>query len=46
MHLSSWIVAILLIVGGAVVLNHLGVDIGTLVANAAHSVEHVLGQPL
>lgn len=46
MHLSAWVVGILLIVGGVIVLNHLGVDIGTAIGSAVHSVERSLGQPL
>jgi hypothetical protein len=46
MHVSSWVVAILLVIGGAVVLNHLGLDVGGVIANSAHALERALGQPL
>jgi hypothetical protein len=46
MHVSSWLVAILLLIGAAVVMNHLGLEVGALIAGTVHAVEHALGQPL
>ena len=46
MELEGWVVAVLLIVGGVLVLNHAGVDVGAAIGNGLHGLERFLGQPL
>ncbi|HEV2316868.1 MAG TPA: hypothetical protein VGV89_04755 [Thermoplasmata archaeon] len=46
MSLSAWAVAILVVVGGVIVLNHLGVGLGAAIGTAMHGLEHFLGRPL
>jgi hypothetical protein len=46
MSLSGWAMAVLLVVGGVIVLNHLGVGLGAAIGGALHGLEHFLGRPL
>jgi hypothetical protein len=46
MELEGWVVTVLLLLGGVVVLNHIGVDIGSAMAGTVHGVERLLGRPL
>ena len=42
----AWVVAIVIVVVGIVVLSHLGVDMISVLSNAFHQMERVLGTPL
>ncbi|MCI4334841.1 MAG: hypothetical protein L3K04_04370 [Thermoplasmata archaeon] len=44
--LETWSVAVLLMLGAYVVVGHLGLDIGTAVAQTLHGVERLLARPL
>jgi hypothetical protein len=46
MELEGWVVAVLLIVGGVIVLNHAGVEVGAAIGNSLHGIEHFLDQPI
>ncbi len=46
MHLEGWVVGIVLVIGGAVALSHLGVDLGAVLAGLLHGLEHALNRPL
>ena len=45
MNLEGWAISVLLIVGGVVVLNHLGVDVGAAIGTSLRGLEHLLGSP-
>ena len=46
MNVEGWAISVLLIVGGIVVLNHLGVDLGAAIGSSMRGLEHWLGSPL
>jgi hypothetical protein len=46
MELEGWVIAVLLIIGAVLTLNHLGVDVGPAMASAIRGSIHFLGQPL
>ncbi|HEV2165766.1 MAG TPA: hypothetical protein VGS23_02125 [Thermoplasmata archaeon] len=46
MNVEGWAISVLLIVGGIVVLNHLGVDLGAAIATSMHGLERWLGSPV
>ena len=44
--LFSWFVVMVLLIGGLVVLQHLGVDLTQLIVYTMHGVERALGRPI
>jgi hypothetical protein len=42
----AWSASILAVLGLAISLHHLGVDVATSIVTTAHSVEHFLNTPL
>jgi hypothetical protein len=44
--LGTWSLTVLLAIGGYLLLNHLGVDLGSLLSATFHGLERALGQPL
>jgi hypothetical protein len=46
MDLEGWALSLLLVVGGVVVLNHLGLDLSAAIATTIHGLERALNAPL
>jgi hypothetical protein len=42
----AWLTTVLILLGGVLVLDQLGVNVAVMVAGGLHSLEHALGQPL
>lgn len=43
---TAWFVTVVLLLGGVLVLHHLGWDVAASVQTALHGVEHLLGHPI
>jgi hypothetical protein len=43
---ETWAAVVLVLLGGFLVVGHLGVDLGSAVSASIHGLEHVLARPL
>jgi hypothetical protein len=44
--IETWSVAVLILLGGYLVVGHLGVDLGSALSAGIHGMERLLSQPL
>lgn len=46
MEWEGWALVLIVVVGGFVLLGHMGVDLAGSVADSLHGFEHLMGRPL
>lgn len=43
---SNWFTSVVLVIGAAIVFNHLGINLSPVIGTTLHGIERALGTPL